>query len=145
MKTQLQTLLVAGVLTMALVVPAAANQDDVWDIIEASAERMERAVRAGDLDTMLEAYAEDAILISHRYPTMQGHQAIREFYRYVLGLGAARIKIEPEEVYGNESGIVEVGTTAVYNALDEKVVEFNYITVWKKIGGEWKIIRDVGL
>jgi len=108
-----------------------------------------RALKAADAAALAEAYADDGVFVGPDGKVSAGRQAVQALYA-ANGKGAARIL---------GGGITTLGTTC---SGDGMVYEWGrgdvtvrgadgqaqtrggaYLTVWKRIRGDWKIVRNL--
>ena len=109
------------------------------------------AMRIGDLDTIVEPYAEDAVFLTAGGESVRGREAIKNFYRDRLKKAAiVSVSIHHQGAATAEDGLVyEWGMGAVGSRSSNGTVTTGggpYLTVWKRDqGGTWKILRNVVL
>lgn len=107
-------------------------------------QRYAAAVNAGDLDALLELYAEDARVVSFRSEPAVGHDAIRAHFGELLGAPGIEISATSERV--DVSAAADVATDAgsfdfAFDTPDGRVSGTGrYLLVLRKIEGTWKIV-----
>ena len=108
-----------------------------------------RASASGNVDSVLDYWAEDALVIMPDQPPMRGRQAIRAYLEASMKTPGFRIGWEPQEARVSSSGdmgyLVERTTVSV-NGPDGRPVEshFRVVTVWRKApDGSWKNVVDI--
>jgi uncharacterized protein (TIGR02246 family) len=107
------------------------------------------AMKTGDAATIVAPYAEDGIFVAIDGSCIRGRAEIEKMYRerFERNGFAVSTKIEPRsltmdgelafELGYAEVGIKKDGTTRVNGG--------RYFTVWQRISGDWKIIRNLVL
>jgi ketosteroid isomerase-like protein len=77
--------------------------------------------------------------------TIAGRQAIQQAWQLVLGSGAmSRLTFEPKELDGLSGEFpVETGTLVIFDKDGKGSTQNNYLLVWKREEGAWKIYRDI--
>ena len=137
--------LFAVALTAALVLGgcAATTTQESGDsaAIAARAEAWEVAFNAGDVDTLVSFYTEDARVMPPGGEAGEGPEAFRAVF---LGFVDAGLGVQLDTVRLDTSGDIghHVGTYAVM-AGDEVVDGGNFIETWRKVGGEWMLTGDI--
>jgi ketosteroid isomerase-like protein len=97
-----------------------------------------------NIDTVLTYYAEDAVIHPPTAPVAKGHSAIRQlyadFYRTVP-FASFTASITSMEVAGSGDLAFETGVNRFgFDSAGTRTEDIGkYLTVWRKLGGEWKI------
>jgi uncharacterized protein (TIGR02246 family) len=107
-----------------------------------------RAAAAGDLDAIVNYWADDAVVIQPGQPVWRGKGAIRNFLEASMKTPGFRISWEPWEAVVSASG--DMGylledTTVTVNGPDGKPItsKFRAVTIWRKQpDGSWKNVVD---
>jgi uncharacterized protein (TIGR02246 family) len=106
-----------------------------------------RAVQSKDATTFASFYAEDAVVMNANQRAIQGRDAIRRMAAEMFSLPNFAFSFTPTRIEVAEGGDLayEAGTyrfaaDLTGGRLDD---EGKYVTVWKKVGGEWKIVSDI--
>lgn len=106
-----------------------------------------RAVETQDVTTFVSFYAEDAVLMLANQPAIQGRTAIRRSLEEMLRLPNFSFSFAPTTVevaeardFAYETGRYRFGVDMQGTRLTD---EGKYVTVWKKIGTDWKIVSDI--
>jgi ketosteroid isomerase-like protein len=58
-------------------------------------------------------------------------------------MGIASAKIEIVEVEGHGDTAIEVSTFTLHAQGGEELDAGKFIVIWKRVGGEWKLHRDI--
>jgi uncharacterized protein (TIGR02246 family) len=123
---------------------AAAEQGDkVRAAITAQTEKFTEAVTRGDAKTVAGLFTSDAILlVAGVQAPVSGRAAIETFWQRAVSGSLKDLRFTTAEIHGDGALWVETGS---YVALGPDAAELgrgNYLFVWKKEAGEWKIYRD---
>jgi uncharacterized protein (TIGR02246 family) len=101
---------------------------------------------AGDADGVAALYADDALFMPPGAPAVSGRAAIRDFVASdIANLKGAGLGMKADEVTdGGMSGDLAwvTGTFSVTDASGAAVDKGKYVTIYRKAGGKWPIIRD---
>ncbi len=152
MKTKMKTLLY--VLLMLLLVPiapvsaapaAGLTDADVTAIKKHSAAWV-KAAQAGDWNTMVAVYAEDALYLPEQAPMLQGRAAIRGDFDSspkMTDLTVVQLEIDGRGDLAFARGTFSF-TMAPEAGARPVTVTGKYIEIWKKqADGQWRIVRDI--
>ena len=125
---------------------AAPKPDPARAAIERIGRAFTEAYGRGDLAAVAAMYAEDAIAFPPESDMVKGRAAIQELWKHALDTGVKSIEFEVVDVVssGNlasETGIASLHVLAVGS--QESIVKVKYIVVYKKVGGTWKLYRDI--
>lgn len=100
---------------------------------------------SGDINSLVELYADDAV----RYPSNQasliGKEAIK---KDMLLEDANKVKgetvySETIDVFGNENQVTETGNTIHKNAAGKVIRISKYMTVWQRVNGKFLAVREM--
>jgi uncharacterized protein (TIGR02246 family) len=106
------------------------------------------AVAARDTNAVANFYAPDAQVLAPGMPRADGRDSIRTFWAGLLRTPGLDLKITSSHPTVTQAGdmIIDVGSYAM-NATDAKGKPIEdvgkYVTIFKKVDGEWKIIVDM--
>lgn len=105
------------------------------------------ADQARDVDRALSFYADDAVELASNTPLVVGKEAIRAWYEswlpkpeLSLSFATAAVEVAPSGEVAWERGTYEF-TTETHEG--KQVDTGKYLTVWKKVGGVWKVAADM--
>ena len=110
--------------------------------ISAVNRQFEDAARKGDLDRLASLYTTDAIALPPDAPLVKGRDAIKQMWGTVaqqIGLKDVRLNTLDFEQAGDTG--YEVGEATLTVSSGTVVVKF--VVVWKKVGGQWRLHRDI--
>ena len=135
-------LLVAVVAVVAVVRPVS-GQNDIRSEIEAANRVFEAAFSAGDAGRVAACYTAEGQILPPGGKAMTGPTAIAAFWGQAMQAGFAGFKLTTVEVEQHGDTAIEIGTAEIYGP-DQSVLDIaNYIVIWKRVGGEWKLHRDI--
>ena len=106
------------------------------------------AMRANDMDAIVNMYTADATLMPPNLPAAHGSNAIRATWTGFLGqFSSADITLTPDDVQQSGDLAAETGRYMVHVVPKGTTMTVTdsgkYIVVWKKTDGRWKISRDI--
>jgi ketosteroid isomerase-like protein len=115
-------------------------------ILEQNTKRI-NAMRAGDIDTLLELYTDDATLLPPNDTMKRGKDAINMFYLLTPREGKILdASIISNEIKGTGNTLYEIGefdlTIAPFESDATQTSRCKYITIWKHSDGLWKIYAE---
>ncbi|MDP3394255.1 nuclear transport factor 2 family protein [Sediminibacterium sp.] len=110
--------------------------------IEAANKITMDAFAKGDSVAIANMYADDAKLMFTGMPAVVGKAGIQSVFGGYIKGGVNKIELKTNEVWGTEDLLAEEGAVTIY--VGEQIVgQEKFIVLWKKVGGQWKIIRDI--
>jgi uncharacterized protein (TIGR02246 family) len=135
--------LVASLVAVACAPSAPAdNSAEARAGIEAVNATFKKLVEQKDAAGLAALYTEDARILPANSPPVEGRAAIEQMFAGMLQ-GIARIDLDTVEVEGHGSTAHEQEALAFYDAGGAKIDEGKAIVIWKKVGEEWKLHRDI--
>jgi ketosteroid isomerase-like protein len=134
------------VLTAGIVdVVAAAGIDRARATIESQARALAQAVQRGDAAAMANLFTVDAKLsVPGPQGIVAGRAAIQEFWQVALNSGMKGLALTTTELAGAGEWRFETGRYSARGANDAELGSGEYLLVWKKEAGDWKIHLDYG-
>jgi len=114
-------------------------------IIRRMGDEWARHWNAGKLDGAVAAYAEDAVYLPPHHEAVHGRDAIREYLKTPFRHGVSDLAFEVSHIKQRASVAWDVGTyrmTIPQNDGTRKEDRGKYLTVWKRIGRNWRIAAD---
>jgi ketosteroid isomerase-like protein len=137
---------VAGLIALAGCQKAAENTAADEAVIRAETPAWVEAYNAGEVEKIVAAYWEDAVLQPPGAPAAAGSAAIREF----IAADTAASKAAGVKLVIAEGGVIDVSGDLAYDAGSYSVVDGSgksvdkgkYLGVYLKKDGKWKYIRD---
>jgi len=123
-------------------VPAHAEDAKLRAAIEKADADFVKAVAAKDAAAIAAMYTEDAQVMPPNSPPVKGRAAIQQLFAGMVQ-GIARLEITAVEVEGHGDVAHEVEALKFFDASGKQIDEGKAIVIWKKVGGEWKLHRDI--
>jgi ketosteroid isomerase-like protein len=120
--------------------------DPAWSAIEKAGKAFAEAYGRGDITAVANFYAADAAAFPPDGNVVEGRLAIEGLWRGFRETGAKSIAFEVLDVVSSgilaaETGIASMNVQAMGGT--GATVKVKYVVVWKKVGGAWKIYRDI--
>lgn len=105
--------------------------------------------RNNDIDGVMELFDDQAIVYSRNQQPAKGKEAIRQFFKLDKQMNPKAVTdwtTERVEVASSGDLAVEYGSFNVKNSGPDGngSDQGNFVTVYRKIDGKWKIISDIG-
>jgi ketosteroid isomerase-like protein len=107
-----------------------------------------RSVKSGNLDSLMSTYASDAVSMSEGAPAARGADAVRTAYAAFLKMHLRDPKLDQHDAVFSDDGTMgwDDGTfTGTVDGPGGKPMKISsdYLSVWKRDGGAWKIVREI--
>jgi ketosteroid isomerase-like protein len=102
-----------------------------------------------NIDTILNAWADDAVMMAPGLPPLKGKAAIRKYVEEGMKVPGFSIRWEPLEVFVSKGGdmayMIERNEIIINDSLGNPVPGYNKtVTVWRKqTDGSWKNVIDM--
>jgi uncharacterized protein (TIGR02246 family) len=123
---------------------AAAPSDEVRPAIEAANKELFAGLKRGDAAAMAALYTSNAQIFPPNADPVRGRKAIEEEFAKMTGGGGVKgggLNTSEVEVHGDTA--IETGTYKLTGEDGNQVDKGNYMAVWKRQDGKWKIHRDI--
>jgi len=122
-------------------VPVVAEPDASARIAEAG-QRFLQLFAASDPASIAACYTEDAQIMTASMSPVRGRAAIESLFKFTRRPGhTLEFKSEDLDVLGSTA--IEIGAYVRRDEERSPVDRGRYMVVWKRVGGEWKIHRDM--
>ncbi len=134
---------------VAAVFPAEVRADDTFDMTKARKEIEEanriycEVLRKGDAAGIAKFFTEDGKSMGPNEPAAVGREQIQALYAKFIADGATVLELDIKGIWGTEALMAEEGLFKFSNKEGKELDRGKYIVLWKKIGGEWKLFRDI--
>lgn len=105
-------------------------------------------VGSGDLESAIEVWADDAVMLPPDMPVLSGKAAISEYVAGAASIPGFKISWEPDSAHVSKSGdmayLIEHNVIEIDGENGEKIVTYGkVVTVWRKDSqGQWKNVVD---
>jgi uncharacterized protein (TIGR02246 family) len=124
-------------------VAAGAQDAAVRAAVEAGSKKFSAAVAKGDAAALASLYTTDAEAFPPNSEMTKGRPAIQAMWKGVLDSGVTGVDLVTTEVEAQGPLAYEVGTYVI-KVKDGTVADRGkYVVVWKKVGGQWLLHRDI--
>jgi uncharacterized protein (TIGR02246 family) len=133
-----------GLVALALTLPFPAFAQTGGDVraqIGKMDQAWEKAYNAGDAAAVAALYAKDATIMPPGAEPASGTSAIQAFFAEDMKQGAKNA-LTTGDVVGSGDQAVSIGKWVATSADGKHLDHGTYMTLYKKEGGGWKIIRD---
>ncbi len=139
--------IIIGVALAGLLLCAAGySQEDIRSTIERLNREYTRAYNAGELDKVLDFFAEDAMTLSPEQAPVRGREALRRYYAEAfqrernrdLVLTSIRVETSGDMCYDAGQWTQPLLTP---DGKSRPVTGY-YLGVYRRIGGQWKIVAN---
>jgi uncharacterized protein (TIGR02246 family) len=134
---------------IASVTPAFAatpKADPARASIEKIGKDFAEAYNRGDAKAVAAFYAEDAIVFPPESDMVKGRDAIQGVWKHALDTGIKSLEFQVVDVISSGNLAAETGIAVLHvqaMGSQESTVTVKYVVVWKKVGGSWKLYRDI--
>jgi len=139
---KLHGLLATALACVLLPISSHAESENVREAIDAGNRAFIAAFLNGDSMAIARLYTEDAQVIPPDSPVAAGRGAIAAFWRGSIESGIQGIALETATVEAAGDLAYETGTVRL-TAKDGAVSEARYVVVWKRVGEQWMLHRDI--
>lgn len=119
------------------------QQGDVRTVIEASNAKWEQALSRGDAAGIAALYTETGQLFPPNDKVVTGRAAIQEYWQGAIQAGFKAVTLSTMEVESCGDSAYEIGRFTVPGEGGEVLDTGDYIVIWKRENGQWKLHRDM--
>jgi ketosteroid isomerase-like protein len=139
---RLQALLATALASFWLADAAHAESENVRAAVEAGNRAFVAAFLKGDSQAISRLYTEDGQVIAPAAPVATGRPALAAFWQGSIESGVKGVVLETAAVEAAGDLAVETGNVRL-TARDGTLSEARYLVVWKRIGKQWLMHRDI--
>lgn len=137
-----------GTLMVTLLIPSwssASGQENsnLKSSIEEMNSKFIDLFRSGNAEGLASFYTDDAQLMVPGAPAMSGTDNIVAYWQGAIDAGINNVKLETTDVSGCGNEVIEYGKYTIFAGDNFAVDNGKYIVIWKKVGKEFKIFRDI--
>jgi uncharacterized protein (TIGR02246 family) len=119
-----------------------ARAEDVRAAVEAGNRAFVAAFLRGDASAVAGLYTDDAQVLPPGAPLAAGRAAVEAFWKGTIESGVKDVQLTTLGVDADGDLACETGRVRLV-AADGKASEARYVVVWKRVGGTWKLYRDI--
>ncbi|MEO5590766.1 MAG: DUF4440 domain-containing protein [Gemmatimonadaceae bacterium] len=128
----------APVFDKAASIAAIHGWNDLW----------QRSVTSRNLDSLMSTYASDAVSMSEGAPAAKGADAVRAAYAAFFKANPRDLKLDQHDVVFSDDGTMGWDDGSYTGTVDgpggkPMKISGDYLSVWKRDGGAWKIVREI--
>jgi ketosteroid isomerase-like protein len=117
------------------------SEEKIDEDIAAAVEKFLAAFNSGNAAGVAMMYAKEAKIMPPNSEIVTGREAIQAFWKVGIDMGAkAALKIA--EVEKHDDTAIEIGLYELSGG-GQTLDKGKYVTIWKKVEGEWKMHRDI--
>lgn len=131
-----------AVVVAALIYSVGVRAEDMRKDIETNNAGLAADILRGDARAVAERYTPDAAILPPGGKIARGTAAIEAFWTAAITAGIEDVELTTTSVEGAGDLAFEEGTMATTDG-DGRTKQQHYIVVWKRVGGEWKLHRDI--
>lgn len=129
------------VIVLSFLIPVPAKAETVLAQLDAANKAFAKAIVAGDIDHLVNAYTDDACVIAPQAPLTCGKQAIRPFWISVVESKPKNVDIVTHNAEKEGNLSYATGELIITDA-ESAVHKSRFVLVFKLIGGDWKLHVD---
>lgn len=115
---------------------------NVEEFIKNEGAKFSEEVKRGDSNALAAHYASDAIVMPPNSDQVKGKDIVG-IWGGAIRMGVKDMKLNMADISGGGDVYTETGTFEMTGADNKIIDKGNYVTVWKKDNGNWKIYRDI--
>ena len=134
---------IVGLVSLVLLAAAPVSAEDVRPAIEAANRKWEAGLSRGDAAGVAALYTADGEMLPAHSDIVRGPRAIAEYVQVVLNAGIRGATLTTLEVDNCGNTAHEVGSYEFKGADGTLMDHGQYVVIWKKEGGAWKLHRDI--
>lgn len=102
-----------------------------------------KSIKAGDSTEAAQAFTTNArIMVANREP-IDGRKEIVRHFSHLLKSGVTDMKLITEKISGDSTILVEEGSYQLSNKKGKQTDKGQYISLWQREAGNWKIYREM--
>jgi len=102
------------------------------------------ALRNGDAAAMARFYTSDALLVLPNAHPARGRRGVSDVLQTLIGQGVVDVDLQAVEMYPVGEMLCEAGRATFWRSGGGVGLNVQYMTLWKKENGEWRIHRNFG-
>ncbi|UCE53445.1 MAG: DUF4440 domain-containing protein [Desulfobacterales bacterium] len=115
----------------------------IQEAIAAADEKFMETFNGGDAAGLADLYTENGQLLPTGSDFVTGTVAIQAFWQGAMDMGIKTAKLETVEAEGHGDTAIEIGKYILSGETGNIMDRGKYVVVWKQVGGQWKVHRDI--
>jgi uncharacterized protein (TIGR02246 family) len=134
-----------ALMLLFLLVACSPKQDSQasYDQIVAVEQAFMAAFQEENATAIAELYSDEAQLLPSNRDFVSGRHNIKLFWKGLMQLGIATVKLETIEVNASHDQAHEMGRYTIHTADDEMIDYGKYVVVWQKQQSHWFLHRHI--
>ena len=132
---------IATMLLIGFLVTVTASADSILEELDAANKAFENAVKAGDVDYLVNDYTDDGCIIAPMAGETCGKESIRAFWESVVATNPQNVEIITEKA-GNEGNLAFATGQLLITDAESTVNRNRFVLVFRKVGDLWKLRVD---
>lgn len=126
---------------ISMLFSSASNADSVLEELNAANKAFEKALMAGDVDSLVNDYTDDGCVIAPMGGETCGKESIRAFWESVIATNPKKVEIITEKAGSDGNLAFATGQLLITDA-ESAVHKNRFALVFRKVGGLWKLRVD---
>ncbi len=102
-----------------------------------------KAFKAADSIEAAQAFTKNARIMVANHAPINGRNDIAAYFSNMINTGVRDLKLNTGNIEGDSSILVEEGSYQLLNKKGNQVDKGEYIALWQRESGNWKIYRDM--
>jgi len=119
------------------------NSTEITEALAAVDKRFMDTFKDGDAAGLANCYSENGQLLPPGSDFITGRESIQAFWQGAMDMGIKNISLETVEAEGHGDTAFETGNYLLNDAAGSIMDRGKYLIVWKQVGGQWKLHRDI--
>ncbi|WP_372920046.1 DUF4440 domain-containing protein [Salegentibacter sp.] len=115
---------------------------EVEDQIHEKTGKMVEKLNSGDHEGFASYFSEDTNLKITGAEPFSGREAVAKAHQPMTE-NAMQLELNSEEFFHHGEYATEMGSYQIFTSDGEEADYGNFMTLWKNVGGDWQIFRDV--
>jgi ketosteroid isomerase-like protein len=115
---------------------------NVEEFIKNEGSKFDEEMKRGDSNALAAHYASDAIVMPPNSDRVKGKDIVG-LWGGAIRMGVKGMTLNMADISGGGDVYTETGTFEMTGVDNKTIDKGNYVTVWKKDNGNWKIYRDI--
>lgn len=102
-----------------------------------------KSIKAGDSTEAAQSFTTKARIMIANHEPIDGRKDIARHFSHLLKSGVTDMKLTTEKISGDSSILVEEGSYELLNKKNKQTDKGQYISLWQREAGNWKIYREM--
>ena len=119
------------------------NATGFHEAIAAADEKFMETFNGGDAAGLADLYTENGQLLPPGSDLVTGAAAIQTFWQGAMDMGIKTASLKTVETEGHGDTVIEIGKYTLSGETGNIMDRGKYLVIWKQVGGQWKLHRDI--